>query len=85
MGAYGEDGDRFFSEMHSDRRRSNRRKMQHRKFSLDVSEKVCTVRVVKHWSTLSREVVVPEQPGLGWLCFEQGVGSDDSQGSLPTL
>ena len=68
MGGYRDDGDRFFSEVHSDRTRSNGHKMQQGKISLDVSEKVCTVRVLKHWRTLSREVVdsLSTRSGAPW-------------------
>lgn len=39
MGEYRDDGDRLCSEVHSDSRRSNRHKMQQRKFLLHDSEK----------------------------------------------
>jgi len=57
MGGHRDDGERLIFEVYNNWTGGNRHKLQQEKFSLDVSEKVCTVRVVKHWSTWSRKVV----------------------------
>jgi len=56
-GAYEKDGDRLFSRACWDRTSGNDFKLKEGRFSLDRRKKFFTMRVRKHWKTLTREMV----------------------------
>jgi len=56
-GAYKKDGDSFFTNACCDRKSSNDFKLREGRFRLHIRKKFFTLRVVKHWHRLPREVI----------------------------
>jgi len=75
------EGDRLFSRVCGDRTRRNGFKLKEGRFRLDIKKKTFTVKVVRHWNMLPRDVVdlpsletfkVRPDKALGnltWLCM----------------
>ena len=73
-GAYKKDGDRLFSRACSNRTRGNGVKLKEGRFRLDRRKKFFTMKVMKHWNRLSREVV--DAPSLETFKVRFGWGSE---------
>jgi len=56
-GACRKDGDNLFSKVCCDRTRSNGCKLREGRLRLDIGKKFFTMRVMKHWNRLPREVM----------------------------
>jgi len=56
-GACGKDGENIFKRACCDRTRSDGFKLREGRFRLHIRKKFSTIRVVKHWNRLPREVV----------------------------
>ena len=56
-GSCGKEWDRLFDRVGGDRTRRSVFKLKERRFRLDIRKKVFTVRMVRHWHRLPRELV----------------------------
>jgi len=68
-GAYKKDGGRLFSRACCSRTRVNFFKVKESRFTLDVRKKFFTVRMVKHWNSLPREVVDAPSLETFYVCM----------------
>jgi len=82
-GAYKKVRKILFTRAHSDRARDNDFKLKQGRFRLDIRKKFFTMRVVRHWNRLSKEVVDASLPavfkvslhgcyGFAWQDFGSG-------------
>jgi len=62
-------GRHFFTKACSDSTWGNSFKLKESRFKLDIKKKVFTMRVVRHWNNLLREVVDALYP---WKCSRPG-------------
>ena len=70
QGSCKKEGDRPLSRVHCDWAREDGFKLEQERFRLDIRKKFCTIRVVRHWHRLPREVVdalsLGRHPRSGW-------------------
>jgi len=71
-GAYRTDGENLFSEACCDRTRSNGFKLREGRFGLDIRTKFFTIRLMKHWNRLPREIVEDPSPETYKVRLDKG-------------
>ena len=73
--SYRKEGDRPFSSVCGDRTRGNDFKLKKGRFRLDIRKKSFTLRMVRHWNRLPRDVVDAPSPETFKARLDQALGN----------